>query len=376
MTRMSAQLIRMKKEWKSVVCWLILPILLTVAVSKIVGVWQEETKVPIAVIVEDDSHMARQLASEIAAIDLVEVRNVGLDEAIHQLQQHELDSVFVIQDGYETAVLSNDRNWLIKGYSSNRSFAYEAVSETVMSLAQQDMSRSKAAMVIQQLYKENGMEDAWNYDAIIQRSIERQENESLLQTQFTYGRQSSESDEKPMQLLNNRGVWAFFTIIAAFFLFDWMIKESRPAMQVRWLYSSISFKHHALRMFVLYTALTILSDVLSVFVFTFLLREPVTSSLLLPLLTFRTTLNLLAFLLAIVYRQVLPYTMTGIAVALFLTVTGGAVIPLDGLSRKWEWVEAVSPVQSLLSMTVPVVWMVGLFAILAVWFYGRGRRVA
>ncbi|GEN84076.1 hypothetical protein SLU01_23880 [Sporosarcina luteola] len=331
---------------------------------------------PIAVIVEDDSQMARQLANEIAAIDLLEVRYIGLDEALHKLQQHELDSVFLLRDGYETAVLSNDRNWLIRGYSSNRSFAYQAVAETVMSIAQQDMSRSKAASVIQQLYKEYGMEDVWNYDAIIQRSMERQENESLLQTHFTYGRQSSTSEETPMRLLNNRGVWAFFTIISAFFLFDWMIKESRPAMQIRWLYTSISFKRHALRMFVFYTALTILSDVLSIFVFTFFLSEPVTSSLLLPLLTFRTTLNLLAFLLAIVFRQVLPYTMTGIAIALFLTVTGGAVIPLDGLTRKWEWVEAISPVQSLLSMTVPVVWMIGLIATLAVWFYGRGRRVA
>ena len=376
MRGMPAQLIRMRKEWKSLVCWLVLPILLTVAVSKVFGVWQEETKVPIAVIVEDDSQMARQLANEIAAIDLLEVRYIGLDEALHKLQQHELDSVFLIRDGYETAVLSNDRNWLIRGYSSNRSFAYQAVAETVMSIAQQDMSRSKAASVIQQLYKEYGMEDVWNYDAIIQRSMERQENESLLQTHFTYGRQSSTSEETPMRLLNNRGVWAFFTIISAFFLFDWMIKESRPAMQIRWLYTSISFKRHALRMFVFYTALTILSDVLSIFVFTFFLSEPVTSSLLLPLLTFRTTLNLLAFLLAIVFRQVLPYTMTGIAIALFLTVTGGAVIPLDGLTRKWEWVEAISPVQSLLSMTVPVVWMIGLIAILAVWFYGRGRRVA
>ena len=65
MNRMPAQFFRLKKEWKSVLCWLLAPILLTVFVMKTFGILQEESKVPIALIVEDSSMLATQLAEEI-----------------------------------------------------------------------------------------------------------------------------------------------------------------------------------------------------------------------------------------------------------------------------------------------------------------------
>ncbi|MFS0688372.1 ABC transporter permease [Sporosarcina sp. 179-K 8C2 HS] len=376
MMRMPAQFFRLKKEWKSVIWWLLAPILLTVVVMKTFGALQEESKVPIALIVEDTSTLAMQLAQEIERNEMLSVRYMELDDALHKLKQHELDSVFVIREGYGESVLANRRNGLIEAYSSNRSFAYPAISETIMSLAQQDVSRSKAAMVIRQLFLEYGMEYEWDYEEIIQRSVEKQKNESLLETSFSYGKQEGRSDEKPLELLNGRGVWAFFTIIAAFFLFDWMIKESRPSMQVRWLFTSTSFKSHAVRMLGLYSLLTILSDGLTLFVFHFVLKDPVTLSFILPMLAFRMTLNLFAFLFAIVFRQLFMYYMTGIAAALLLTVTGGAVVPLDALSKRAQWVEIISPVRSLMTTTVPIAWLSLLILMLAAWMMKGGKRIA
>lgn len=376
MIRLPAQFFRLKKEWKSVLCWLLAPIVLTVFVMKTFGILQDESKVPIALINEDSSSLATQLADEIEKNEMLSVRHLGLDDALYKLKQHELDSVFVIREGYGESVLANRRNGLIEAYSSNRSFAYPAISETIMSLAQQDISRSKAAGVIQQLFQEYGMEDQWDYEEIIQKSIEKQKNESLLHTSFSYGKQSGHPDEKPLELLNSKAVWAFFTIIAAFFLFDWMIKESRPSMQVRWLYTSTSFKSHAVRMLGLYSLLTVGSDVLTLFVFHFVLQETVTLSIVLPMLAFRLTLNLFAFLLAIVYRQLIMYYATGIAAALLLTVTGGAVIPLDAVSKRAEWVEVLSPVRSLMTTTIPIVWLVLLLLLLVAWMVKGGKRIA
>lgn len=376
MNRQPAQLFRLKKEWKSVICWLLAPIILTVFVMKTFGILQGESRVPIALIVEDSSILATQLAEEIEKNEMLSVRRLELDDALHKLKQHELDSVFVIREGYGESVLANRRYGLIEAYSSNRSFAYPAISETIMSLAQQDISRSKAAGVIQQLFLDYGMEDQWDYEEIIQKSIEKQRKESLLHTSFSYGKQTGQPDEKPMELLNSRAVWAFFTIIAAFFLFDWMIKESRPSMQVRWLYTSTSFKSHAIRMLGLYSLLTVLSDVLALFVFHFVLQETVTLSFIFPMLAFRVTLNLFAFLLAVVYRQLFMYFITGIAVALLLTVTGGAIVPLDALSRRWEWVEILSPVRSLMTTTIPIGWLVLLMLLLAAWMVKGGKRIA
>lgn len=376
MNRLPAQFFRLKKEWKNVICWLFAPLLLTVFVMKTFGILQDESKVPVALIVEDSSSLAKQLAEEIEKNEMLSVQYIELDNALHKLAQHELDSVFVIREGYGESVLANRRNGLIEAYSSNRSFAYPAISETIMSLAQQDISRSKAAGVIQQLFKDYGMEDQWDYEEIIQKSIEKQQNESLLHTSFSYGKQTGQLNEKPMELLNSKAVWAFFTIISAFFLFDWMIKESRPSMRMRWLYTSTSFKSHAVRMLGLYSLMTILSDVLAMFVFHFVLQETVTLSFILPMLAFRVTLNLFAFLLAVVYRQLFMYYLTGIAAALLLTVTGGAIVPLDALSRRWEWIEILSPVRSLMTTSIPIGWLVLLMLLLAAWMVKGGKRIA
>ena len=376
MNRMPAQFFRLKKEWKSVLCWLLAPILLTIFVMKTFGVLQDESKVPIALIMEDSSILAKQLAEEIERNDMLAIHYMELDDALHKLEQHELDSVFVIREGYGESVLVNRRNGLIDAYSSNRSFAYPAVSETIMSLAQQDLSRSKAAIVIRQMFLEYGMEEKWDYEEIILRSEEKQKNESLLRTSFSYGKQSGQIDGKPMELLNSKGVWAFFTIISAFFLFDWMIKESRPEMQVRWLYTATSFKSHAIRMLGLFSLLTILSDAIMLAVFHYVVEQPITLSMILPMLAFRITLNLFAFLLAIVYRHLFMYYITGIAASLLLTVTGGAVVPLDALSKETQWVEVISPVRSLLTATIPLAWLLLLILILVAWMVKGGKQIA
>ena len=376
MNRMPAQFFRLKKEWKSVLCWLLAPILLTIFVMKTFGVLQDESKVPIALIMEDSSILAMQLAEELERNEMLAIQYLELNDALHKLEQHELDSVFVIREGYGDSVLVNRRNGLIDAYFSNRSFAYPAVSETIMSLAQQDLSRSKAAMVIRQLFNDYSMEENWDYEEIILRSEEKQKNESLLRTSFSYGKQSGQIDEKPMELLSSKGVWAFFTIISAFFLFDWMIKESRPEMQVRWLYTATSFKRHAIRMLGLYSVLTILSDSMMLAVFHYVLKQQLTLSMILTMLAFRITLNLFAFLLAIIFRHLFMYYITGIASSLLLTITGGAVVPLDTLSKKSQWVEVISPVRSLLTATIPIAWLLLLILVLAAWMVKGGKRIA
>ena len=129
-------------------------------------------------------------------MDLLHIHYMELDDALHKLEQHELDSVFVIREGYEDNILAGRRNQLIEAYSSNRSYAYQTVVETITSFAQQDAARSKAAFVIKQLFKDAHMEDEWNYTEIIESSRERQQNEALLKSSFSYFDKESEATEQ------------------------------------------------------------------------------------------------------------------------------------------------------------------------------------
>ena len=376
MARLPAQFFRLKKEWKSIVGWLLLPIIMTILVMKSVGMWQDETKVPIALVVEEETQLANQLVDELVGTELLRIHFMELPEALHKLEQHELDSVFLIKEGYEESVLSGRRNQVIEAYSSNQSFAYQAVVETVTSLAQQDVARSKAAFVIKRLMNEYGSVDSWDYNEVIGKSRERQRNEALLQTTFTYYDADSGVTDSQVPILQVFGVWALFAMITTFFLFDWVLKENRPSLRSRWLFTSVSFRRYALGMLLLYTSMLFLVDVLTVVVFSSLFSVMMSSKLLISLFFFRLSINLLAFLLASVYRQLFIYYVSGIALTLLFITLGGAIIPLDGLVRKLPWIEVLSPVQSLLTESIPLGWLIMLSVGLTLWIWKGGKTIA
>lgn len=373
MTRLPAHCFRLQKEWKSIVGWLLLPIIMTVLVMEGVGAWQEDTKVPIALVVEEDTQLANQLVDELLNTELLAIHFMALSDALHKLEQHELDSVFVIREGYEENVLTNRRNQVIEAYSSNQSFAYQAIVETVTSLAQQNMSRSKAAFVIKQLFDDYGTVSDWDYDEITKKSRERQENNALLQTTFTYFNMEQEEKESSLPLLQVFGVWSLFTMISTFFLFDWVLKETRPEIRARWLFTSISFRRYGLGMLGIYTVLLSIVDFLTVAIFVALFDITLSLKLILSLLSFRLTVNLLSFLLASVYRKLFMYYVSGFAIALFFITLGGAIIPLDGILRRWPWIEKLSPVQSLLATSIPMEWLVALSVGLVLWIWRGGK---
>ncbi|QTD41300.1 ABC transporter permease [Sporosarcina sp. Te-1] len=367
-------LLRLRKEWKSVMIWLLLPIILTIVIVKGLGEFQQNAKVPIALIVEDESVLAAELAASIAEMELLSVHDMDLDEALFRLKQHELDSVFVIKEGYGERIHSNQRNRLIEAYSSNRSFAYPSLSETVMSLAQQDISRAKAAYVIQQIFHEFDMDHKWDYNRIIDASIERQRTESLLHTSFTFEKGAVKQQTVPF--LNVWGIWALFAIISAFFLFDWMIKESRPSIKVRWLYAATSFQAYSVRLLAIYTLMTLVADGLALLMFAQILETNVTVRFVLSLLVFRTTLNLFSFLLAILFERQIMYYVTGMAVSIMLTIAGGGILPMERLAGKWPWIEMISPVRSLMTNSMPVIWLFPLAVLLVGWIWRGGKRIA
>ncbi|WP_041075816.1 ABC transporter permease [Bacillus sp. OxB-1] len=369
---MPVLLFRLRKEWKGSVIWLLFPILATILVVRTVGGWIDETKVPIALVVEEESLMAGQLADEIRNTELFDVQSLDQGEALHKLEQHELDSVFIIRRGYEESILDNQRNALIEAYSSNRSFAYPAVVETITSLAQQDAARSKAAYVVKHLFAEQGMVDEWNYEEVIEKSKERQQKEALIQTTFAFADETGSQEESDRELISIQGVWSLFSIIATFFLFDWMLKENRPAMRARWLFTSVPFPYYAVGMLVVYTAMLFVVDLVSFIVFNVIFPGMLKMPSVMALFAFRLTVNLLALLLAALFRQMFLFYVGGMAIALVLVVTGGAIIPIQA-GRSFE---RVHPVQAFLADSVPAATLILLAGLLAIWIGKRRKAYA
>ena len=145
-------------------------------------------------------------------------------------------------------------------------------------------------------------------------------------------------------------------------------------MRPRWHFTRLSFKQYAFGSFWIYTGLLTVLDVVTVFLFTNLYQETVTITGMISLFTFRLTINLIAFLTATVFNQPFMYYVSGMAISLILVVIGGAIVPLEGVARKWPWVEAFSPVTPLLAGKIPFIWLSSLLIWLSVWMW-KGEKI-
>ncbi len=362
--------LRMKKDWKSLAFWLIFPFLLTFVTTKLIGFWGEESKIPIGLVIEEESQLSNQLIEKLKDVPYLNVKLLNYRDAINELEKHELDSVFVLHDRYEEIIRDGKRNRLIDAYSSNRSYAYFAVKELMTSFVQDDVSRSKAAYEVKDLFQEYGADEEWNWEEIVQASIEKQESQQLLQTNFTYQNQSVEvQEDEVLPIINTWGIWAIFSMLSTFFLFDWVLKEKRPELHIRWLFTATSFKKFASISFVFYTVIMVIVDGLSLFLLSELLQQPITSALWISFLFFKLVVNLLAFLFVNLFKQSLMYYISSIGFTLILTLLSGAIIPIEGLTKQWSWVASLSPATSLLKEQIPYGWLLVLLGLFCIWYW-------
>ncbi|WP_332646563.1 ABC transporter permease [Lysinibacillus sp. 54212] len=347
--------LHVKKHLFSTLLWIFSPIFLTLLIYQLVMHTAGESKIPIAVVDEDKSQLSEALIEQIQAIPYLHVSVVSKREALYQLEKYELDSVFVIKRRYEEQLDKNKRNRLIEAYSTNRSYAYFAVVESISSLAQEDASRAKAAYEVRDLIAENEADLKWSFDEIVLESKERQERTDLLQTSFQY----SQAQLNNLGESNNKGIWglwAFLSLLTTFYLFDWLVKEKGQGIKLRWTFAKISFWHYAVTNLILYTLVLLLIDGTMVVVTMLLGYGKVSVSFLLSLILYRLIINLFSFCVAFLFNNTVFYYLSALVMSLLLAILGGAFMPMDSLVRRFPLVEQASPIYGLLNQNIPYVW--------------------
>src|SRR5699024_6598554 len=113
------RLLHWKKQWLTLLFWVIFPVCMTCIIILTSNSVQEDTKVPVGMVVEDDSVFARSLVDSLESSPLIRVIETNQENALYQLEKHELDSVFIIPDGYAEQIRKGNRNRLIIGYESD-----------------------------------------------------------------------------------------------------------------------------------------------------------------------------------------------------------------------------------------------------------------
>ncbi|WP_106496961.1 ABC transporter permease [Lentibacillus sp. Marseille-P4043] len=363
------RLIHWKKHWLSILFWLLIPIVATVGITKVTDTIKDDSKVPVGIVLENETDAALELLREIKATPFISVSQFDEANALYQLKKHELDSVFVIHDDFEQKIRNSNRNRLLTSYQSDLSFAYTPVKEMILSYVQQETGRSKAAYVVQELIGHYQSNKQWTWDEIVTKSKEIQEEENLLGTSFSFGNTTTVPTDK-MQTLNLWGLWAIFCLLATLLLFDWVITEQRANVLQRFAFTRYSWKNYLTGNFFLYTILFFITDLLSISLFYILFQEQIS---LWSLLSFRIILNLVAFLLASQFKHPFIYYTFSFAITLFVAIFSGAILPTTGIVDKSAWIHMFNPIEPFLTGGVMNLSSL-IIIILAIWWYVRKEK--
>lgn len=370
------RLIHLKKQWPSLLFWLLLPIGATVIIISITNSIQADTKVPVGVVLEEETDLAMDLYDSIKQTPFIRVHETTEEEALYKLKKHELDSVFIIHDGYEEQIRLGHRNRLVTSYQSDLSFAYSPVKEMIVSYAQQETGRSKAAHTVQMLSEQYNQNKRWTWEEIIKKSKSIQKEENLLQTRFSFANTEQIAASNELIIWNTWGLWAIFSVLSTFLLFDWLIKENNANILPRFAFIRFSFKNYILKNFLLYTMLYLLFDAIAISVFHTFLHEPISLSFIGAIISFRLIVNTGIFLFARCFKNIFLFYSVSFVVILFLAITSGAILPVDGIVTRYKWIEHLHPLHPFLSGEIGYVWLIILSLFITIWYVRRGKSNA
>ncbi|MBP1947735.1 ABC transporter permease [Virgibacillus litoralis] len=364
---LATRFIHWKKQRTSLIFWLLFPIIATIGIITATEVLQEDTKVPVGVVLEEETEESKELVEEIKTTPFVRIREIPEDDALHQLRKHELDSVFVIHEGFEEKILENNRSQLITSYQSDLSFAYSPVKEIILSYVQQETGKSKAAFTVKELEQQYETNTGWTFEEIVIKSNQIEQDENLLNTAFSFSG-SPVKGSKNTPLFSIWGLWAICSMLSTLLLFDWVIKERQSNTRVRFAFTRWTLKSYLLQNLILYSVLFFIIDLLTVITLYAIFGEWIN---IFNLIVFRILLSLAAFLLAHLFKTTYLFYSVSFGLTLFVTISSGAVLP-PGVTD-WFWLDLLNPVLPLLSGEYLSLWSLIVILFTIVWLVRKER---
>lgn len=361
------RLIHIKYNWIHVMFWLLFPLLFTFMINYLVLAVESDTKLPISVIQEEDTERSRALTEAIKTTDYLRVVDLEKEEALNQLKKNELEAVFVIKSGYERQIERGGRNRLIEAYEADLSLAFIPITETITSYIQQDAGRSKAYYELTNLNAEYNQETTIDLNEYIELSKEKEASENLLETSLVYN--DSKMAETQESLVKPISVWLISYVLAAFLLFDWVIKESSSPIVKRFPFLKVSYKRYLLYNLFFYSVVMFMISLISLALLDIKIS-------LLALIAFQFSVNGFIFLIATRFKEAFSYYAFAIGAVLLVTVVSGLFIPIDQLITSSVFVDLLNPFTLILQNRIYYLGIIITALLLFIWSIRKGQNNA
>lgn len=370
------RLLLWKRKWLGMLFWLLLPIIGTYGIVSMTDTIQDDSKVPIGIVLEEQTDVATEFLQSIKHSDLVYVEQTTEENALSKLEKHELDSVFIIHDGFEDAILKGNRNHILSSYYTELSFAYSPVKEMIVSLAQEETGRSKAAHIVLNLSETYLGKENWSWEEIRAKSVEVQQEENLLNTRFQYSSPTEITKDTTLISWNSWGLWAILSLLATLFVSDWVVREKTLPVSTRYYFLKLSRLQYFLQILVLYILLFFLVDLVSVVVFTIFLDESISLQLIINLVTFRIMLVTLSFSIASLFTSRGAFYGVSFLFVLLLATSSGTILPIDGFELNNSLIRSLNPIQAFVAGKPTLLWLFSSLIFLLLVLKGKERTNA
>ncbi|WP_157724850.1 ABC transporter permease [Virgibacillus phasianinus] len=370
-----ARLLHIKKHPISLLFWFLLPVIGTITLLSVAGTVQDDSKVPVGIVVEKHDQFAKELVHEISSASFIKANELSKDEALYQLEKHELDSVFIIDQDFSKQVHKGNRNSIITSYRTNQSLAYTPVKEMILSYVQQETGRSKTANIVDELSEQYQSDSNWTFEEIIARSKEIQHEENLLQTSFYFGTFGGKP-VKEVPFWSVWGIWGIFSMLATLLIFDWVVKEKQSPVLPRFAFMGISYKNYLVKSLIFYSALLIVLDLITMVIFHLFYQVQLSLSFIAGMFSYRLILVMGAFLLASFVKRLFRYYVFSFTITLVSIVVSGAILPINGLIAKLPWFRFINPLDPLLSGDIINFWPWFLLITFIIWLARKEQYYA
>ncbi|GLO66798.1 MULTISPECIES: ABC transporter permease [Oceanobacillus] len=367
------RLMQLKKRWLTIAFWTLFPFLLTWIIIETTEVIQDESKIPVGIVLKENTEMAHQLKENLQSSTFVEVMDITEAEAKRMVATHEIDSAFIIEKGYEDAILNGERNRLISSYTSNFSFGYVPIREMIGSFVQEDSGKAKAAQTILQLGEYLNTNNLPTTSEIIQKIQEVEISENLVYTSFQFQGEDDREGNTQNYLIKPWQIWGIFSLLSTLLIFDWVIRDRDTSMQSRFAFIRYSFKQYMLSNLLFYICFLYIIDILTAIGFYYLFQDQWQWNLPFVLLSYRVLITLIAFLIAICFQKYLIYYSFAFSFVLVVFLISGTIIPIEGLTQIVPWIDTLNPMYAFSEQEL---WhpLFILAAITLVFWYMKGEK--
>ncbi len=329
---MGTTFVMLKQQMKSVYTFLlILPLVGTFVMGSLLDQQQREFGIPIAIVDMDQTDYSQRVLENMKNQSRVIVQEVSKKKASLLLSKNEVDSVFVMKEGFEQQILLEKREQIVELWVSPNTVASGFVQEVFASEVLQLTSGIKAANKVATLYEQSLTEqividDKWA-EALAYNN-NQWKPQPLMTIDYVQGENIQQLNDKDDQTIYSPyiGLWSFFTMVVCFVLTDWFVKERGilfPRIQSSW---------KGLELYIIQRAsATVILQLIQVCISYFILIRINDKDLfhLLAMSLYVFYSMGIVLVMASMVKQIGSYYATGIFVSFFVAILGGAFFPIE-----------------------------------------------